>query len=83
MNLAEALRCARKGAHMTIEEAAEEFGVDPVSVSRWERGVRRMNDDTLVLAAQIYDAPWVMEYHPMVRAYLDGPGGGAAAKVAV
>ena len=81
MNLGEALRTARKGAHMTLMQASDEISCDITTLCRWERGVYRVPDDALVLAAQVYEAHWLLTYHPVVRAFLDDPGGGAAARV--
>ena len=82
MTLGEALRLARKSAGLTYDQAAEDVGVDPVSIRRWESGRRRPSDDTLVLLAQVYRTRIVLEWHRGVRAYLDPDEPGAMRKVA-
>lgn len=52
--ISEQLRAAREAAGLTQQEAAELLGVDSQSVSRWERGERRIRAETFQRALKVY-----------------------------
>lgn len=42
------LRAARRNADLTQRQLADLLGVDPIQVSRWERGASRPQDNHIV-----------------------------------
>jgi transcriptional regulator with XRE-family HTH domain len=48
-------RHARRARGLTQREVAKSFGVDPQTVSRWERGESPLTLPTLELAAKVFD----------------------------
>jgi len=47
-------RSAQVGAQITLAAVADEMGVSPVTVSRWEDGSRTPDNDDLVSLAIVY-----------------------------
>jgi len=55
--IAARIKKARKDAHMTQAEAAAHLGITYQAISNYERGVTRIDTDTLVKLCSIYNVP--------------------------
>lgn len=51
------IRTARKNASMTQAEAAARLGITYQAISNYERGVTRIDTDTLIKLCAVYDVP--------------------------
>jgi len=72
------LRTARRGAGLTQKQLAQALGVEPITVSRWERGVttpslprlRRIAELTETTTSDLVRAPDAMSAHAVELAAL-------------
>jgi transcriptional regulator with XRE-family HTH domain len=79
MELNERLKAARKAAGLTQQAVAEHFNISRVSVTQWELGQTRPDQDKFGSLAALYDVSleWLMEEHG------DGPKEQSAKRIAV
>lgn len=55
--IGQALKAAREDAGLSQKAVAERVGVDSITISRWERGVRRPPRAAVLLLAKVYGQP--------------------------
>jgi len=79
MELNERLKAARKAAGLTQQAVAEHFNISRVSVTQWELGQTRPDQDKFGSLAALYDVSldWLMEEHG------DGPKEQSAKRITV
>lgn len=69
------LRGARLQAHMTQVQAAKAVGMNQISISRYETGVRKLDVETAKKLAKVYGVHWTIFYEDTDDGQdLDGEG---------
>ena len=58
-----ALRKFREEKHMSQKQLADAVGVQPTTISRYEKGYRQLSVDKAKVIAQILEVEWTLLYN--------------------